>query len=66
MPTIQQHVKRINKMTIPLNQLRIYEDLYNNLAKRLREVDLVPSRMQFATAVAAYLNTDSEQKQIWS
>ena len=66
MPTIQQHVKRINKMTIPLNQLRIYEDLYNNLAKRLRETDLVPSRMQFATAVAAYLNTDSEQKQIWS
>ena len=35
----------INKKTIPLNQLRMYEDLYDNLAKRLRETDLVPSRM---------------------
>ena len=53
-------------MTIPLDQLKKYEELYINLAKRLRETDLAPSRMQFATAVAAYLNTDSEQKQIWS
>ena len=53
-------------MTIPVDQLRMYEDLYVNLAKRLREADLVPSRMQFATAVAAYINTDTEEKQVWS
>ena len=53
-------------MAIPVNQLRMYEDLYDNLANRLRYTDLVPSRMQFATAIAAYLNTSKQLRQVWS
>ena len=44
----------------------MFENVYDNLSKRLRLTDLVPSRMQFATAVAAYLNIKEELKQVWS
>ena len=64
--TLQTHVRRINKIVIPVDKLKMYEDLYENLSKRLKFVDLVPSKMQFATAVAAYLNMETELKQVWS
>ena len=64
--TLQSHVKRINKIAIPVDKLKMYEDLYENLSKRLKFVDLVPSKMQFATAIAAYLNIETELKQVWS
>ena len=43
--TLQTHVRRINKIAIPVDKLKMYEDLYENLSKRLRSVDLVPSKM---------------------
>ena len=67
LPTLQQHVRAARGgQGIPLDQLQKFQNSYSTLVMIMAETDLAPSVMQFAVAVAAFLNMETELKQVWS
>ena len=64
LPTLQQHVKLIRgeKGGIPVDELKKFQRSFDELKKILSETDQSPSVMQFAVAVAAYLNMATDLK----
>ena len=67
MTTIQEHVKRVSGgRGIPPERLADFAKCHEFLVKRLQEVQMAPSVMQFAVAAAANLNMAAELHQVWS
>ena len=66
-PTLQQHVKLIREgQGIPPDQLLMFDHCYRDLVQIMHETGQAPSVMQFAVAVAAYLNMQGQLHQVWS